>query len=128
MGAPDQLRLGLNVPLSVQFPTIESICSFVVSSHPKGIAWVAGEMDMSPSDLSKRTNPDGQESRPLRARDLIGILRATGDARLMQWISEQTDQGQEDMRTRAAAALVQLAPVMLELASQAGLTPAKAKR
>jgi hypothetical protein len=121
MSHSDQHALDFSVPLSVRYPTIQAMCADAVYSHPKGLTWVAGQLDRAPSDLTKRLNPHCAEPRPLTAEDLIGIIKHTADPRIMEWMCEQTSASADDRRERAMQALVDMTPVLLELASQAGL-------
>lgn len=87
----------------------------------KGLTGVAGDLDMSPSELTKRLNADTAEPRPLRAGDVEDIIRSTGDMTPIYWLCEKFLQDDEAKKKAALAALAALAPQLGALLEQAGL-------
>lgn len=91
---------------------------------------IAADMDMSPSELTRRLN-DAPEL-PFRVRDLEAFLRATGGKRTLQYLVQKYLAPEESAQERAVRDLAKLAPTFIALAHAAGLTApsqaAKARR
>jgi hypothetical protein len=123
-----QLNLDFQPGLTARFPRWEDTFVHIVYSHRKGLNGVASDLDMSPSELSKRLawRPDQKEEpRPLRSIDIVGILEATGDPTPIYWLIEKFLRDPDVKRAEAINALAQLAPMIQTLAEQAGLTKLK---
>lgn len=120
-----QLSLDFEVGLTARFPHWEDVLAAAVYGSKKGLNGVAADLDMSPSELTRRLNRNTDDSRPLRAEDAIGIIHSTNDLRPVYWLIERFLKDPEAKRQEAINALVQLAPIVNELATQAGLTGPK---
>lgn len=120
-----QLNLDFLPGLTSRFPRWEDTFVHVVYSNRKGLNGVASDLDMSPSELSKRLawRPDQKEEpRPLRSVDIVGILESTNDPTPIYWLIEKFLRDPEAKRAEAINALAQLAPLLNGLVEQAGLT------
>jgi hypothetical protein len=120
-----QLNLDFQPGLTARFPRWEDTFVHVVYSNRKGLNGVASDLDMSPSELSKRLawRPDQKEEpRPLRSVDIVGILESTNDPTPIYWLIEKFLRDPEAKRAEAINALAQLAPLLNGLVEQAGLT------
>jgi hypothetical protein len=120
-----QLTLNLDLGLTAQYRTLREVAAATVYASKKGVAGVAGALDMSPTDLTKRLNPDGAEPRPLRVEDLEGILASTGDFRAIHWLIEKFLRDPAAVKDQAIGQIATLLPQLLELAKQAGLAAQK---
>lgn len=115
-----QLALELEPGLTARFPHWEDTLAAAVYGSRKGLNGVAGDLDMSPSELTRRLNRNSDDARPLRAHDAIRIVEATGDLRPVYWLVErflQTDAARKD---QALSQIATLLPVLTELVAQAG--------
>lgn len=107
--------------LTVHFPTLESVVASCVYSHRTGLTGVAADLNMSPSELERRLNPDSIDTRPLRTKDMHDIIRSTGDLRPIHWLTERFTQTNEMRQQRAQEALIRLAPAFADLVQAAGM-------
>lgn len=84
-----QMNLDFAPGLTAQFPCWEDVLSAAVYSCRQGLNGVAADLDMSPSELSRRLNRQSEDTRPLRAQDAIAIVQSTGDLRPVYWLCEK---------------------------------------
>lgn len=77
--ARPQLTLDFEPTLPEQFPTLRAYVAFRVQEQRLNAIKLAGQMDLSPSTLSRKLNqPDGDSQR-LNCDDLEAYIRASGD-------------------------------------------------
>lgn len=122
-----QLSLDFEPGLTVRFPEWEDVLAAAVYGCRKGLNGIAAELDMSPSELTRRLNRNTDDSRPLRASDAIGIIRSTEDMRPVYWQVEKFLRDPETARNQAIQQLAQVMPIVQALIEQAGAQP-KARR
>ncbi len=120
-----QLTLNLDLGLTAQYRSLREVVAATVYASRKGVAGVAGDLDMSPTDLTKRLNVDGAEPRPLRAEDIEGILHSTQDFRPIHWQIEKFLRDPAAVKEQAVGQIASLLPQLLELVAQAGMTAKK---
>ena len=121
-----QLNLDFQPGLTARFPRWEDTFVHIVYSNRKGLNGVAADLDMSPSELSKRLawRPDQKEEpRPLRSPDIVAIIEATGDPTPIYWLIEKFLRDPDAKRAEAINELARLAPLFNALAEQAGINP-----
>lgn len=116
-----QMTLNFAPGLTAQYRSLREVSAASVYASRKGVAAVAGDLDMSPTDLTKRLNIDGAEPRPLRVEDLDNIITSTGDFRPIYWLIEKHLRDPNMVRDQATAQLAALLPQILDLARQAGI-------
>jgi hypothetical protein len=118
-----QLSLNFTPGLTVQFKTLTQVCAAVVYASRGGPAGVAADLDIAPSDLSRRLNPhDGIDTRPITVEQLVGIIQSTGDMRPIHWLAEKFLTDPEVKRNQATEQIAALIPLLIELTRQAGIT------
>lgn len=113
-----QMTLDFTPGLTARFRSLRECVSGAVYACPRGLSAIAAELDMSPSELTKRLNPDGSEPRPLRVDDLEKIIRATGDNTPIYWLIEQFLRSDEARRSSAINQLSQMLPQLERLLSE----------
>lgn len=113
-----QLNLDFSPGLTQQFPQLEDVLAAAVYGCRSGLNGVAGELDMSPSELSRRLNRNGDDSRPLRVSDMVGIIAASDDKRPIYWLIEKFLRDPESTRNQAISQLAQLMPMIQALVEQ----------
>lgn len=126
-----QLTLNFSPALTAQYRSLIEVVAATVYASRKGVAGVAADLDMAPTDLTKRLNPDSAEPRPLRASDVEGIIASTGDMRTVYWLVEKFLQSPEDQQASAISQISALLPQLNALVEQAGIAsaaPARARR
>lgn len=106
-----QFVLDFQAGLTERFPRWRDTLVHAVYASRLGLNGVAGKLDLSPSDLSKRLS-DTEEPRPLRDTDIIGIIEATKDHTPIFWLLERflkdPDAKMMEARARLPALLAQL--------------------
>jgi hypothetical protein len=77
-----QLTLDFRSGLTAQHRSLREVTAATVYASHKGVAGVAGDLDMSPTDLTKRLNLDSAEPRIAeeKARLLTEILQGRAAA------------------------------------------------
>lgn len=82
-----QFMLDFQAGLTERFPRWEDTFVHAVYSSRLGLNGVAAKLDQSPSDLCKRLA--GEETRPLRVKDALGVIEATQDYTPIYWLIER---------------------------------------
>ncbi|MDR0251111.1 MAG: hypothetical protein LBI35_07390 [Burkholderiales bacterium] len=113
-----QLTLDFTPGLTIRFRSLRECVSASVYACPRGLSAVAADLDMSPSELTKRLNPEGSEPRPLRVDDLETILKSTGDFTPIYWLIEKHLRSDEARRSAAISQLSQMLPQLNRLMSE----------
>jgi len=102
------------------------LCAIVYGSRG-GLKGAAGDLDVSPSELSRMLNREQDDPRKLDVDDFVRLVYSTGDTRPVQWLIERFLHNPEQQRAMAAQQLAQLMPAIAELLTQAGV-PVKVRR
>lgn len=123
-----QLSLDFSPGLTAQFPEWEDVLNASVYGCRKGLNGVAGDLDMSPSELSKRLNRNADENRPLRVQDAVRIVESTGDLRPVYWLIERFLRDPTARKEQAINQLADLLPTMIALVEQSGVDMSAKKR
>ena len=116
-----QMNLTFEPGLTARFRSLREATAHTVYASRRGLASVAADLDMSPSELTKRLNADSAEPRPMRVDDLEAIIQATGDATPIYWLVEKYLRDPAAVRDQATAQIAALLPALIELANQAGV-------
>jgi hypothetical protein len=128
---PRQYTFDFEAGLTERFKTWESVLAAAVYGSRKGLNAVAAELDMSPSELTRRLNQDSDDPRPLRTVDAVRIIAATEDKRPVYWLIETFLNDPETMRQEALSrlpALLEAVQKTLENAGGPKLSIASSKR
>lgn len=127
MQTHSQLPLNFEVGLTTRFRRLEDCINHTVLNYQKGMEAVAGALDQSPSELSRRLNAhlaakEGEaNNRPLRVADMVGTLEETKDFRPIFWLIERFLRDPEVQRTQAIHDLAKVMPYVQALIEQAGI-------
>lgn len=113
---PLQIDLDFEGGLNQRFRTLTEVCAAAVYSSRGGLSSIAAELDMSPSELSKRLNTDkaASDPRPLHADHVAAIVKATNDTRPVLFLVEMF---LADRDTKQRAALNTLTKLLPEIHS-----------
>ncbi len=115
-----QFTLDFEAGLTERFPRWEDTFTHSVYSSRLGLNGVAAKLDQSPSDLCKRLA--GEEQRPLRAKDVLGIIEATQDFTPVYWLLEQFIKDPDAKKREAMARLPALMAAIEATLAQANGT------
>lgn len=77
--ARPQLTLDFEPTLPEQFPSLRGYVAFRVQEQRLNAIKLAGQMDLSPSVLSRKLNQPEGDSQRLNCDDLEAYIRASGD-------------------------------------------------
>lgn len=125
---PRQYTLDFEPGLTERFKTFDEVLAAAVYGSRKGLNAVAGDCDMSPSELTRRLNPDADDPRPLRTKDGIKIIESTNDMRPVYWLIEKFLQDPEMAKQEALSQLPGLIAQLNTIMEQAGGAKMKAVR
>lgn len=126
-----QLQIDFAPGLTTRFRSLKQACAHAVYASRKGLSGVAADLDMSPSELTKRlSDSDSADNRPLRSEDVEQIVESTGDKTPVFYMVERWLQDPKARRDQALAQLATVGQQFIELAAEAGISlkPAKAGR
>lgn len=113
-----QFTLDFQAGLTERFPRWEDTLTHAVYGSRLGLNGVAAKLDQAPSDLCKRLA--GEEQRPLRAKDVLGILDATQDFTPIYWLLERFLKDPDVKRQEALARLPGLMTQLEAMVEQLG--------
>lgn len=125
---PRQFTLDFEPGLTERFRTFDEVLAAAVYGSRKGLNAVAADLDMSPSELTRRLNPDADDPRPLRTKDGIKIIEATQDMRPVYWLIEKFLKDPEAAKQEALAQIPSLIAQLQHLAELAGGSRLKVAR
>lgn len=100
-----QLSLSFEPGLTARFRSLREATAHSVYASRKGRSSVAADLDLSPTDLTKRLNADHGEHRPLRADDVEQIIASTGDFTPIYWLIEKFLRDPDVVRQQATQIL-----------------------
>jgi len=85
-----QLQLDLDSRLTERYPTLTDVCRAAVARSRRPQKAIAADMDLSPSDLSRKLSDSPTDTRRLLAEDVVPLARACGDSGrdIAIWIAE----------------------------------------
>lgn len=119
---PGQLLLDFQPGLTVQFKSLTEVCAAAVYASRGGLSAVAADLDIAPSDLSRRLHSDAGENRPLTVEQFDGILSSTRDMRPIHWLAEKYLQDPEAKKTQAIEQVGLILPLLIALLEQSGVS------
>ena len=134
MSTHSQLPLNFEPGLTARFKRLEDCIASAVLNYSKGLEAVAGALDQSPSELSRRLNAhipmkEGDtNNRPLRVSDMVGVMGETCDYRPIYWQIERFLRDPEVQRTQAIHQLAAVMPMVVTLLEQAGMQVKQARK
>jgi len=115
-----QLQLDFVPGLSERYPTVLECIRACVYSNAKPIKSIAGDMDMSPSDLSRKLSGNPDDPRRFSVGDLEHYVSVTGDTTPIQYLVQKYCADAESRKRVAIAEIAHLAPLFASLLKEAG--------
>lgn len=121
MNGKTQLEIDFTPGLTEQFPRFLDCVKASVYGCGKPFKVVAAEVEMSPSELSRKLaeNPNDNVNFPLKL--LPDLITATGDVTPIHWLIEKFLEDADARQRRAMSELCQLVDVLHVKLKQAGL-------
>jgi hypothetical protein len=119
----EQLTINFEAGLRERYPTIYHVLRAMAERSGRPMKAIAGDMDMSATDLSRRLNADLNEN-DTRVFDIgfldagdKGFMKATRSTLVIEWLAEgHMDQVNPDrIRNRAVSELARLLPQITQL-------------
>jgi hypothetical protein len=102
--APDhQLTLNFEPSLPERFPTLRDFLAHRVQVQRKPAKTIAGDMDMSPSMLSRKLSPGEGDTQRFNVDDLENFIRATGDTSAIEYLAAKYLCSDDSRKARAIA-------------------------
>lgn len=120
MNAKTQLEIDFEPGLTEQFPEFMDCVRASVYGSGKQLKAIAADLDMSPSELSRKLAENPNDNVHLQARTLAGVIASTGDLRPIYWLVEKFCEPPDAKRQRALEALAQLGRELPALLKRAG--------
>lgn len=101
---PDaQLTLNFEPALPERFRTLRDYIGHRVQVQGKPAKTIAGDMDMSPSMLSRKLSPGDGDTQRFNVDDLENYMTVTGDTAAIEYLASKFLCSDESRKTRALA-------------------------
>ena len=84
-----QLTLNFEAGLSDSFPDLRDYINHRVHHQGKALKIIAADMDLSPSDLSRKLAQNPNDSRRLTVDDFEKFMEVTGDTSPIEYLAEK---------------------------------------
>ena len=128
-----QLTLNFEPGLSERHRSLKACVRERVYGHGAPLKTIAGDMDLSETELTRKLSDNPNDTRDLNCDDLEAFIRATGDVTPIYYLIEKYAVSLEAKRAFASAELARALPGLLALAKvaaaeQAGITAKRGKR
>lgn len=118
--AQQQLTLDFTPGLTERHESMIDCVRECALTHKNPLKTIAADMDLSPTELSRKLSCNPDDPRRFTLMDLEKFIAATGDTRPIYWLIEKYLQDDEAKQKQALAALASVLPEMLALIKQAG--------
>jgi hypothetical protein len=109
--APDSSQLTLNFEptLPEKYRTLRDFMAHRVQVQAKPAKTIAGDMDMSPSTLSRKLTPGDGDTQRFNVDDLETYINVTKDTSPIEYLASKFLQSDESRKARAIARVENLA-------------------
>ena len=105
-----QLSLDFQPGLTERYDSLQACISACAHSNSRPLKSIAMDMDMSPSDLSRKLADNPNDPRRFTVSDLELYIEATGDTTPIIYLAQKFCVDSEFKRREALSALAQMAP------------------
>ncbi len=122
--APDsQLTLSFEPSLPEKYRTLRDFLAYRVQVQTKPAKTIAGDMDMSPSMLSRKLTPSENDTQRFNCDDLENYIQVTGDTSAIEYLASKFLCSDTSRQARAIARVEALSTELERtLASLKGLS------
>lgn len=118
---PAQLTLNFEPGLAERHKTLKACVRERVYAHVHPLKTVAGNMDLSETELTRKLADNPNDTRNLNCDDLEAYIRSTGDVTPIYYLIEKFAVSSESKQAFAAAEFAKALPQILALARQMGM-------
>ena len=112
--APTQYTLNFEPTLPERFRTLREYIAHRVQVQAKPAKTIAGDMDMSPSTLSRKLSPGEGDTQRFNVDDLEAYISTTGDTSAIEYLAAKYLQSDT---VRSARAIARVEALSSELAA-----------
>lgn len=105
-----QLTLDFEPTLPERFPTLREYVRHRVDVASRPIKSIAGDMDCSPSLLSRKLSPSDGDTQKFNTDDLERYITATGDTSPIEYLAAKFMQGADARRAHALTRVEEMLP------------------
>lgn len=115
-----QYQLDFDAGLTTRYRTLMDCVRATVEQCSRQKQLIAGDLDLSPSELARKLAENPNDTRYLRAAELDDLISATGSAghQIVHWLIEKHLEDPETRKDRAATLICQLAPLLMTAARE----------
>lgn len=115
--------VNLEIPdgLAARYETALDVVRAGAYGNRKPLKTIAADMDVSPSDLSRKLANNPDDPRRFTLLDLEAYIKSTGDMQPILYLVQRFCTNPEAKQREALAALAKLAPHIQALLKQAGV-------
>lgn len=116
----EQMTINFEGGLRARYPTICDVMRASLALSKRSQKAIAADMDMSPSELSRRVNADlnDNDTRVFNVADLDKFIKAVGNTLVIEWQIEGHMVSADDRDKRLLREFARRAPEILELMAQ----------
>lgn len=107
--APSQLTLNFEASLPERYATLREFIAHRVQVQAKPAKTIAGDMDMSPSTLSRKLSPGENDTQRFNVDDLEAYMRETKDFSAIEYLAAKYLHSDEHRQARTIARIEALA-------------------
>ena len=107
-----QLTLNFEPSLPEKYRTLRDFIAYRVQVQQKPAKTIAGDMDMSPSMLSRKLTPGEGDTQRFNVDDLEHYITVTGDTAAIEYLASKFLCSDESRKVRAIARVEHLATEM----------------
>lgn len=107
-----QLTLSFEPSLPEKYRSLRDFIAYRVQVQQKPAKTIAGDMDMSPSMLSRKLTPSEGDTQRFNVDDLEQYIGVTGDTSPIEYLASKYLQSDQSRKARAIARVEQLATEM----------------
>lgn len=116
-----QLKLEFEPGLTERHTTLLACVRECAYKSTKALKVIAGDMDLSESDLSRKLSGNETDTRRMTVDDLVRFVEVTGDVTPVNWLIEKFHLDDEQRMKRAGTEFLKLLPQMIATAKAMGV-------
>ncbi|MGJ7497490.1 phage regulatory CII family protein [Variovorax sp. RT4R15] len=121
VAANSQMTLDFRPGLAERYDTALECVKSCIYSNEKPLKTIAANMDISPSDLSRKLSGNPDDPRRFSISDLESYVQITGDTTPILYLAQKFCVGNDEKQRAALSALANLAPQLQALLKAAGV-------